>query len=128
MLSIDEFEIWLQAYKSAWEDRNDMAIAKIFTQDAVYKSAPYALPMKGIDQIQEYWVRLAEDQSDILFEFKVWNVEQDVGVAHWRCRYTKKSTSEAVDLDGIFRCVLSGKKCAELLAWWHMRTSNLGEI
>jgi len=128
MLSTEEFEAWLEAYKSAWESGDAKALKKIFSEDAVYQSTPYALPMKGLDQIQEYWARLAEDQSGIVFEFKVWNVEQDVGVAHWRCRYTKKSTSEAVDVDGIFRCVVSAGKCDQLLAWWHMRKTNLGEI
>jgi ketosteroid isomerase-like protein len=133
MLDHKEFDAWLASYKSAWENRDDKQIAKIFSDDANYQSSPYSPPMKGVDQIRDYWNKLGPDQNDIQFEYKIWQVADDVGVAHWRCRYTQKSTFERVDLDGIFRCVFSTKsgkpgRCTELLAWWHSRNTSLGEI
>jgi len=134
MLTNDEFQAWLTAYKSAWEECDETQIGKIFAQDVTYQETPYTPALKGVDAIQHYWQSvIVDDQSDILFEYKVWNVSDNIGVAHWRCRFTQKSSFEGVELDGIFRCVFSEqagspKKCTELLAWWHLRKSTLGEI
>lgn len=134
MLTTEEFAAWLEAYKAAWQDRDEAAIANIFTEDASYQETPYTPAMKGVEAIRDYWRRVVvEDQSDIRFDYKIWNVSDDVGVAHWRCKFSQKSSFEGVDLDGIFRCVLSAepgtpKRCAELLEWWHIRKTTLGEI
>jgi len=134
MLDHEEFDAWLTNYKSAWENRDDKLIAKIFTKDATYQETPFKPAMKGVDSIQHYWRSVVvDDHSDVLFEYKIWNVTDDIGVAHWRCRFTQKSSFEGVDLDGIFRCAFASqagthKKCTELLEWWHIRKSTLGEI
>ncbi len=44
MLFIDR---WIGAYGRAWEDRDDQAVAELFTQDAIYRLHPFGEPTRG---------------------------------------------------------------------------------
>ena len=50
-------EEWAQRYGRAWEDADEDAVAALFTEDAVYRSAPFREPYRGEAEIRAYWRR-----------------------------------------------------------------------
>ena len=134
MMELQEFENWLIAYKAAWENQDEAAIENIFAEDAVYFETPYSAPREGFAAIRDYWRQgPVEDQREISFQYKIWEVTGEIGIAHWRCGFVRRSSHERVELDGIFHCTFSDdaadpRTCGEFRAWWHAKTSSLGDI
>ena len=116
-------ESWLSRYERAWETRSAPAAAALFTEDAVYREAPFEKPMEGRGAISEYWSTVTADQRDIDFRYEVIAVNGDKGIAHWSAVFKLESTGERVALDGVF--VLSfnaAGQCTVLNEWWQAGT------
>ena len=79
---IDETRIrdWLKAYHHAWTTDDRAEIARLFTADVRYFTAPYSEPLVGIDAVTGYW--LGEQESGIpwSFEYQVLAQEGDLFV------------------------------------------------
>ena len=48
---------WVTAYERAWRSAGTDALATIFTDDAVYRQAPYDEPVMGLPAIRQMWER-----------------------------------------------------------------------
>jgi ketosteroid isomerase-like protein len=110
---------WLSRYEQAWETRSAAAAAALFTENAVYREAPFEKPMEGRNAISEYWSTVTADQRDIDFRYEVIAVNGDKGVAHWSAVFKLESTGERVALDGVFVLTFNAAgQCTLLREWW----------
>ena len=79
---------WLEAYEQAWRMRGTDLLAKLFTEDATYSTAPYEKPHRGLEAIGEMWEeeRLGPDEG---FEMsgEIVAVEGDAGVVRVEVQY-----------------------------------------
>jgi ketosteroid isomerase-like protein len=48
---------WVDGYERAWRTRGTEALRALFTDDAIYSTAPYDEPTRGIAAIGELWER-----------------------------------------------------------------------
>jgi len=116
-------ESWLSRYERAWEMRSAPAAAALFTEDAVYREAPFEKPMEGRGAISEYWSTVTADQRDIDFRYEVIAVNGATGVAHWSAVFKLESTGERVALDGGFVLTFNAAgQCTLLREWWQAGT------
>ena len=126
-LTIEQATDWLRGYGQAWERGDVEAIGSLFAEDAVYVETPFAAPMVGRAAIRDYWRDGARDgQRDVRFDFTVWTVDGWTCCCHWRARFTRAASGEAVELDGVFRLIFARDGadrlvCRELREWWHRR-------
>jgi limonene-1,2-epoxide hydrolase len=60
--SVDE---WVEAYRSAWEERDAEAAAVLFTEDATYRSNIVEDAYEGRAGVAEYWRTVTQSQSDV---------------------------------------------------------------
>jgi len=95
MLDTTAIEEWLALYRRAWstDDRDD--VARLFTDDVRYYTAPHHDPLRGLDAILDFW--LGEQESGIpwTFEHQVVAREGDLYVVRAVTRYpegTKDAT------------------------------------
>ena len=110
---------WLSRYEMAWETRNASAAAALFSEDAVYREAPFEKPLQGRSAISEYWSTVTADQRDIDFRYEVIAVNGGTGVAHWSAVFKLESTGERVALDGVFVLSFNATgQCTVLNEWW----------
>jgi hypothetical protein len=58
-------EEWIDAYGRAWRARDAEAAARLFTDDAVYRSHPFREPDVGTEAIRSYWSRATSTQEDL---------------------------------------------------------------
>jgi ketosteroid isomerase-like protein len=58
-------EEWAARYARAWEDADDVAVGALFTEDATYRSDPFAEPHRGRDAIRRYWRDVTAIQASV---------------------------------------------------------------
>ena len=49
---------WLDAYVRAWVDGDSNRAVALFSDTATYRETPFDDPMRGRQQIQDYWLLL----------------------------------------------------------------------
>jgi ketosteroid isomerase-like protein len=47
---------WVAAYERAWRDGDVSGVTRLFTDDARYRTSPYAEPKVGHQEIQAFWL------------------------------------------------------------------------
>ncbi len=117
---------WLEAYGRAWETRDPEAVAQLFTPDALDRERPFTKPLRGRDAIREYWSRVvARSQAQIQFGFEIVACDENLGVARWWASFARVSSSQRIQLDGIFLLAFTGENlCCELREWWHRQENT----
>ena len=135
-MNIEQF---MQGYKTAWEQRNDVLFSALFAEDGEYHNTPFAV-QRGHAQLVEYWQRV-KLQEDVRLSYTVLAASQAGGVAHWHVTYQvaseelfqiwAKSTGtnliarKAGDplprmiLDGVLKAEFEGDLCKKCELWWH---------
>ena len=130
---------FMQQYKTAWEQRDDVKFSALFTADGEYHNTPFAV-QRGHAQLAEYWRRV-KLQEDVQVTYEVLATSPTAGIAHWHVTYQVASEelfqiwarSTGTNLvarkpgDPLPRMVLDGVLSAEFAAglckrchiWWH---------
>ena len=119
---------WLDEYGSAWVNGDPDQVVTLFSDTATYRETPFDDPMRGRDEIREYWQTNAADaQENVEFASQVWAVNDDTAIAAWQSRFTQKASGVRVALDGTFRLVFANEqgtiRCTILEEWWHSKES-----
>ena len=55
MIDTRQIDEWLALYRRAWTTDSPDEIARLFTEDVRYYSAPYREPMNGREEVIEFW-------------------------------------------------------------------------
>ncbi|UWQ29052.1 MULTISPECIES: nuclear transport factor 2 family protein [unclassified Leisingera] len=124
-----DVEDWLKAYGRAWIEGDPDEAAALFTVAAEYHETPFSEPLRGRDQIRQYWQEGAADaQEDVRFSAQIWSIAGNTAIAGWQAAFRRKASGRLVKLDGVFRLVFSSSRngviCNRLEEWWHRRESQ----
>jgi ketosteroid isomerase-like protein len=81
---------WLGRYERAWRSPGTEVLAGLFSEDAIYSTAPYEKPHRGLPAIGEMW-EAERSGADESFEMRseVVAVEGDTGVARVEVHYLR---------------------------------------
>ena len=121
-LDMASLEAWLGRYRAAWESRDAERAASLFTADASYRETPFDAPMRGLEGVREYWIRVTADQRDVQFQAKPIAVSGNTGIAEWKATFKLASSGTTIDLDGVFVLDFGADGlCSSLREWWHVR-------
>ena len=93
---IDENPIreWLAAYRRAWTTDDPQDVARLFSGDVRYFTAPYRAPLEGIEVVTAFWLGQKEGGIPWSFEYQVLAQEGDLFVVRAVTTYPV-GTSEA---------------------------------
>ena len=82
-------EQWVAQYVAAWESNDPEQIGALFTDDAVYLTAPDHEPRRGRDAIVAGWLEDRDEPGTWSFESKVIHEDEDEGfvVVQGKTRY-----------------------------------------
>ena len=87
-----DVQVWLDGYLDAWKRNEPGPIESLFTNDAVYRYAPY--PAAGANEgkaaIVEGWIDNADDPEDWEASYQVFAVDDDRAVTIGTTRYFAK--------------------------------------
>ena len=87
MLDTTRIDDWLERYRGAWATDHPAEIGRLFTDEVRYFTAPFAEPLKGIDEVTAYWLGEAESGITWSFEYEVLASEGDLFVVRAVTRY-----------------------------------------
>ena len=132
-------EKFMNAYKAAWEQRDELKFASLFAADGEYHNTPFAV-QRGHTQLAEYWCRV-KLQEDVHVTYEVLATTLSGGIAHWHVTYQvaseelfqiwAKSTGTnlvarkpgeplpRMVLDGLLKAEFDGGLCKRCELWWH---------
>ncbi len=61
-------EGWVAAYVTAWRNAGVEPLGGLFTPDATYSPSPWAMPLRGLAEIEPWW-EAERDGPDEVFTF-----------------------------------------------------------
>jgi SnoaL-like domain len=111
---------WLAAYGRAWEGRDPVAVASLFTDDASYAitPSPFDEPLRGREEILDYWAGATAADKRVSFDYEVLAVADERGIARWWASMQERDGH--VRIGGVFVVALtSDNRCSELREWWN---------
>ena len=101
MIDTTQIDEWLAGYRHAWTTNDREDIARLFTDDIRYYTAPYRDPLGGLDEVAAYWLGEKESGIPWTFEYDVLAREGGLYVVRAVTRYPE-GTSDA-DGPEVFR-------------------------
>jgi ketosteroid isomerase-like protein len=66
----DDVTAWIEGYRRAWESNDPDDIRALFTEDAEYRTEPYALPWTGHGEIVDGWLDARDDPGETSFSWQ----------------------------------------------------------
>jgi ketosteroid isomerase-like protein len=105
---------WMAGYRRAWESNDPDDIRALFTDDALYYTAPFRQPSRGIDAIIEMWLDRKDEPGDNTFEWHELLQTEDVVIVQGETDY--KDVAKFSNL-WLIRFAESGR-ATEFTEWW----------
>lgn len=108
-------ESWVNSYVRAWNTNDPQDIARLFTEDAKYYTAPHREPWSGRDAIIAGWLDRKDEPGTYEFRHEVLAVAGNLGfVRGWT---TYKNPPKNYSNLWVIRFAPDGR-CAEFTEWW----------
>ncbi|GAB3030896.1 hypothetical protein GCM10027052_04090 [Parafrigoribacterium mesophilum] len=105
---------WMAGYRRAWESNDPNDIRALFTEDAEYRTEPYAEPWRGQDEIVEGWLEAKDEPGDTTFVWEPVVVTPEVAAIEATTVYTGERTYSNLWL---IRFSPDGR-AREFTEWW----------
>jgi ketosteroid isomerase-like protein len=78
---------WVADYVSAWESNDPSEIGALFTDDAVYLTAPDAEPRRGRDEIVAGWLEDHDEPGTWSFDWEILHETPEIVFVQGRTDY-----------------------------------------
>jgi SnoaL-like domain len=118
MTDSSQLQHWVEAYRHAWISNDPADIRSLFSEDAIYRTEPYATPWRGRTTIVESWLERKEDPGDTQFSWHPLVAAGDAAVVVGETVYRTPPRTYCnlwvIRLDQEGRCV-------EFTEWWMER-------
>lgn len=109
------FDAWIAAYVRAWESNDPGDIARLFTEDAAYSTAPFRQPWQGRDTILAEWLKIKDEPGTWTFTWELLGISDDLGFVRGWTTYTDQE--HPISNLWIVHLAPDGR-CAEFTEWW----------
>jgi uncharacterized protein (TIGR02246 family) len=120
MNDVGPLATWVNGYVRAWNTNDPGEIGALFTEDALYYTAPFRPPWRGREQIVEGWLNRKDEPGETAFDWRPVAVTADVAFIQGTTIYPTETFSNLwivrLDDDG---------RCREFTEWW-MEHPTLG--
>ena len=121
---IDEPRIrdWLAAYRHAWTTDDRQEVARLFTDDVRYFTAPHSEPLAGTDQVVDFWVGEGDSQIPWSFEYQVLAQEGDLFVVRAVITYPEGTgDGEGPEVfHSLWLVTLDGDRASEFIEYFNL--------
>ena len=87
---------WVAEYEQAWHAGDTGAVARLFTEDAVYLTTPYDPARVGHSSIEEFWT--VDEGREFTVEASPVAVQDDTAVVRLVVTYLQDEPQEYTDL------------------------------
>ena len=84
---------WIDGYVRAWDTNDPRDIGDLFTDDAVYYTAPFRPPWRGRDEIVQKWLSRKDEAGTWSFEWHPLIVTDDLAIIEGETVYPDRRYS-----------------------------------
>lgn len=120
--TMERLDSWLQAFGSAWQNRDAEEMAALFSDDGGFFETPFGPPKRGRDEILAHWRDALAKQDNVVFMYRTMATRDDLGVARWAAQFDLVEAGLRLEFDGVIECRLADDDTARLVRlWWHDR-------
>jgi hypothetical protein len=89
----DHLSAWIDKYRTAWESNDPDDIRALFTEDAEYRTEPYADPWRGHEEIVEGWVDAQDEPGETSFDWSPVVATAELGIAEAETVYFSRDVT-----------------------------------
>ena len=106
---------WIDGYIRAWSSNRPDDIGSLFTDDAEYRTEPYAEPWRGRQEIVDRWIENKDEPGDYAFSWETLAETPEVAFVQGRTIYREPPRTYDnlwvihIDADG---------RCGRFTEWW----------
>ena len=113
---------WMDGYRGAWNSNDPAEIGALFSDDATYRTEPYAEPARGRQSIVEKWLELRDEPGQTTFSWEPLVVTAEVQVIQARTEYLTDPPHVYSNL-WVLRLDDDGR-CTEFTEWYMKHRSS----
>jgi len=113
-MNMDDVEAWLERYVVAWGSNDPEDIAALFTEDAVYYTAPDRDPWSGREAIVREWLARKDEPGAWEFRYEPLAVAGDLAFVRGWTAYRGESDYSNL---WVIRLAPDGRS-SEFTEWW----------
>ena len=118
-MDADTLEAWVAGYVRAWEGNHPGEIARLFTEDARYFTAPDREPWQGREEIVASWLERKDEPGTWTFRHETLAIAADIGFVRGWTTYAQPP--RAYSNLWVVRLAPDGR-CSEFTEWWMEQT------
>jgi uncharacterized protein (TIGR02246 family) len=115
MPDLDQVTTWIHRYLRAWNSNDPADIATLFSDDATYRTEPFAAPWRGRDTIVTNWLNRKDEPGQTRFTWHPLALTPDVAIIQGETVYQQPPTTYS-NL-WVIRLDPNGR-CSEFTEWW----------
>ena len=115
MSSLEQVTAWIEGYVKAWNSNRLEDIARLFSDDATYYTAPHREPWRGREAIVAGWLGRKDEPGDARFTWKPLALTDDVAIVQGETVYL--DPPETYSNLWVIRMDPDGR-CTEFTEWW----------
>jgi ketosteroid isomerase-like protein len=115
-MNLDDVERWVDGYVRAWESNEAADIERLFTDDALYYTAPYREPWRGRDAIVAQWIDGADERGTWRFRYEPMAVPGDLAFVRGWTEYLDETPRTYHNL-WVIR-LADGGRASEFTEWF----------
>lgn len=112
---------WMAAYERAWASNHADEIGALFSDDALYFTAPFREPWRGRQEIVDCWLDRKDDPGDWSFEWQPLLDTPELAIITGTTIY--RDPPLAYSNLWVLRLGADGR-CREFTEWWMEHTGE----
>ncbi|HUD05260.1 MAG TPA: nuclear transport factor 2 family protein [Patescibacteria group bacterium] len=117
----EQFEDWLKKLINVWEPKNPNGVLDLVAEKFLWYETPFDDLITTKEKLLQEWQTVL-DQDDIKVTYEILSLENNIGIAHWHATFTRLSSGEKAELDGIYKVILDENgKCTEFHQWYNSK-------
>ena len=109
-------ERWIEGYIRAWRSNDPDDIGSLFTDDALYFTAPHREPWRGREGIVDGWLGRKDEPGEWNFRYEVLATTDDLAFVEGWTDYEGQVPPRFANL-WVIRLAPDGR-CSRFTEWW----------
>jgi ketosteroid isomerase-like protein len=110
---------WVASYEQAWASNDAGEIGALFTDDALYFTAPFRDPWQGRKEIVDGWLDRQDEPGTWTFAWQVLLDTPELGIVTGTTSYS--DPPQAYSNLWVIRLATDGR-CREFTEWWMLHS------
>lgn len=119
MVSENRAKEILKIYEEAWTNQDIEKILSIFTEDGIYHERVLKEPMKGHNEIADYWKsKVCEEQSEIEFKLLNFYICENTIIAEWEASFNSNIINSQIHMKEVALLEIENDLIKSLREYW----------